>query len=156
MAMNYQIVAVAEGDAHWPHICRHSPQTVRYAAEERDREYRFFAAISPANEFLGLCVIEMDPMSFGPLAGRMSAWLEDIVVLEPCRRRGVGTAMLQAALECAWAAGANHVEWTVKFDNAAAIALCRKFGVAFIEEPESTDEHYYKVVVVRPGVTRDA
>jgi putative acetyltransferase len=50
--------------------------------------------------------------------------------------RGVGSALLAAALECAdRSLGLRRVELTVYADNAGAIALYRKFG--FVEEGRS-------------------
>jgi L-phenylalanine/L-methionine N-acetyltransferase len=47
--------------------------------------------------------------------------------------RGVGSALLAAAIECAdHSLGLRRIELTVFADNAPAIALYRKFG--FVEE----------------------
>ena len=52
-----------------------------------------------------------------------------IAVRDDCQRRGVGTALLAAAVDLAdkWL-GYTRLELTVYTDNAAAIALYRKFG----------------------------
>lgn len=55
-----------------------------------------------------------------------------IGVVEPWRRRGVGAALLDAALARATAAGFLRIELSVRADNLAAIALYRKRG--FVQE----------------------
>lgn len=51
-------------------------------------------------------------------------------ILEPWRGKGVGRALLQAALAQAWESGFTRVELTVREDNPAAIALYEAFGFA--------------------------
>lgn len=48
------------------------------------------------------------------------------------RRQGIGSRMLAATLELAWAKGTRRAELMVRSDNAPAIALYRRFG--FVEE----------------------
>jgi RimJ/RimL family protein N-acetyltransferase len=51
-------------------------------------------------------------------------------ILKPWRGKGVGRALLQAALAQAWESGFTRVELTVREDNPAAIALYEAFGFA--------------------------
>ena len=152
--MHCEIIEVDKLHAAWPHICRHSPQTVRYAEDPGDGgNYTFIAAVGEGGEFLGLCVIDVGAMPFGPLAGEVACWLEDVLVLEPHRRRGIGTALLEAALARAWQAGARYARWTVTYDNAAGIALYRKTNAIFLPEEDPAvqpPERYYTVVMPRP------
>ncbi|MGF6753393.1 RimJ/RimL family protein N-acetyltransferase [Paraburkholderia sp. GAS42] len=63
--------------------------------------------------------------------------------------RGVGTALLKAAVECADGSLAlRRLELTVFVDNAPAIALYRKFG--FVEEGRS------RAFAMRDGMLVDA
>ncbi|MGW0179767.1 GNAT family N-acetyltransferase [Nocardia sp. NPDC003345] len=57
-----------------------------------------------------------------------AAWLYDIYVFEPFRRRGYGSAILTAAEELLTAQGATRLGLNVNGDNAAAIALYRSRG----------------------------
>ena len=62
-----------------------------------------------------------------------------MAVRDDWQGRGVGTALMEAALDLAdnWL-GTTRVELTVYTDNAAAIALYEKFGF----EIEGTHRHY--------------
>jgi RimJ/RimL family protein N-acetyltransferase len=51
-------------------------------------------------------------------------------ILKPWRGKGVGRALLQAALAQAWESGFTRVELTVREDNQSAIALYEAFGFA--------------------------
>ena len=64
------------------------------------------------------------------------------------RGLGVGTALLAATLETAFARGLTRIELTVLTDNAPAIALYRRFGF----ETEGLCRRY----LVLDGVARDA
>jgi putative acetyltransferase len=65
----------------------------------------------------------------GPAQRRRHAVMIGISVLTEAQRQGVGTALMQALCDYAdrWL-GALRIELTVYVDNAAAIALYRKFG----------------------------
>jgi ribosomal protein S18 acetylase RimI-like enzyme len=53
-------------------------------------------------------------------------------ILVAYRGQGIGSRMLAATLELAWARGIRRAELNVRSDNAPAIALYRRFG--FVEE----------------------
>ena len=53
-------------------------------------------------------------------------------IVTACRGRGIGSRMLAVTLDLARARGMRRFELIVRADNAAAIALYRKFG--FVEE----------------------
>jgi putative acetyltransferase len=65
----------------------------------------------------------------GPSPRRRHAAMLGISVATEAQRQGVGTALMQAMCDYAdrWL-GAMRIELTVYVDNAAAIALYRKFG----------------------------
>ncbi len=62
-------------------------------------------------------MIDIGELQFGPLAQMIVGFLENVEVDEPFRRRGVGTALLRAALDLAWECDAQNVRWTVDWSN---------------------------------------
>lgn len=80
-----------------------------------------------ADEVVGWC--DLRPKSAPTL--RHSAVL-GMGIVAAYRRQGIGTRMLAATLELAWARGIRRAELNVRSDNAPAIALYRRFG--FVEE----------------------
>jgi ribosomal protein S18 acetylase RimI-like enzyme len=64
----------------------------------------------------------------------MRAWIEDVVVDETARRRGVGEALTQAALRTAKEAGARTVDLTSRPNREAANRLYSRLGF----EPRDT------------------
>jgi ribosomal protein S18 acetylase RimI-like enzyme len=56
------------------------------------------------------------------------AWIEDVVVDESARGRGVAAALVQAALDDATARGASTVELTSRPDREAANRLYVRLG----------------------------
>lgn len=81
-----------------------------------------FVAVA-AGEILGSLSVEVSRFGFGNLA---------MAVARQWRGRGVGSALLAAAIEWAREQGLHKLTLIVFPHNAAAIALYRKFG--FIEE----------------------
>ena len=151
--MPHRIVETRPGDGLWAHIERYSPQTVGYIADPSDEgDYRCFVAVDAASGFLGLCIIDVHRLGFGPPAEQTVACLENMLVDENCRRGGVGSALLRTALAAAWNAGAAHVWWTVGYGNPGAIAFYLANGAAFIaeEDPGSDEPGYYTCVIARP------
>lgn len=66
-----------------------------------------------------------------PIPTGLRAWIEDVVVDEAARGRGVGAALNRAALERARAAGARSVDLTSRPSREAANRLYRRLG--FVE-----------------------
>jgi GNAT superfamily N-acetyltransferase len=73
------------------------------------------------------------PLAAGQLAYEEApmAGLYDIVTVETARGQGIGTALCASMLEWAWGHGARQSYLQVTADNAAALAVYRKFG--FVE-----------------------
>lgn len=80
---------------------------------------------------LGLVVVGEDDV---PLAyGQYTVWptcteISDLVVAEPLRGHGVGTALIQTLVKQARAYGASAFEIGVTMDNPRAAALYRRLG----------------------------
>jgi len=83
---------------------------------------RTFVAVAKDEQIGGIWVIE-SWFGYGEIA---------MFVAAAWRGRGVGTALLAAAIECGRAAGMHKLTLSVFPHNEAAIALYRKFG--FVEE----------------------
>lgn len=151
--MEYRISQSKADDALWRHVAERSPQTTRWLKDSADRgNYHCFVATGPGDAFMGLCVIDVGPMRFGPLAQETVGFLEDVLVLPPYRRRGIGTALLCAALDFAWRQGCRHVRWTVGYED-EGLPFYRALGFVFIpeEDPGSeSPERCYTVVAVNP------
>ena len=67
------------------------------------------------------------------------AWIEDVVVDEAARGRGVGEALNRAALELAERRGARSVDLTSRPSREAANRLYRKLG--FVERETNVYRH---------------
>ena len=63
-----------------------------------------------------------------PLASGLRAWIEDVVVDESARGRGVGAALNRHAIEIARRAGARTVDLTSRPDREAANRLYARLG----------------------------
>jgi ribosomal protein S18 acetylase RimI-like enzyme len=121
-------------------------------------DYHFFAAVDAEGKLRSGSVIDIGPMRFGPLADTTIGFLENIEVLEVYRRKGIGSALLMAALDCAWKCGAQNVRWTVEYSNVAGIGLYRTLGLAFIPEEDpsvSEPERCYTIVAMNPRAMKD-
>ena len=73
--------------------------------------------------------------------GAPDCWLEDLYVDERARRRGMGAALVAAAIERAAARGARRIDLDVNEDNAAARALYEAMG--FSTEPKPPGRTLY-------------
>jgi len=62
-------------------------------------------------------------------------WLEDLFVRDDARRRGVGVALVKAALRRARERGSRRIELDTNEDNAAAIALYERVGFSARSKP---------------------
>lgn len=76
-----------------------------------------------------------------PIPTGMRAWIEDVVVDEGARGRGVGAALTSEAVLIAQAAGARTVDLTSRPTREAANRLYRRVGF----EPRETNVYRYEV-----------
>ena len=61
------------------------------------------------------------------------AWIEDVVVDESARRRGVGELLCRAAIDRARSAGSRNVDLTSRSERKAANRLYRRLGFTLRE-----------------------
>jgi len=120
-------------------VARLVPQLSRSAPVPSDSEVAEIAA-APATVFLAARSDGPD----GPIVGLLTlavfriptgvrAWIEDVVVDESQRGRGVGEALTREALRRAESAGARTVDLTSRPTREAANRLYRRIG--FVERP---------------------
>lgn len=74
-------------------------------------------------EIVGMCTIAVFTIPTG-----VRAWIEDVVVDDSARRGGVGTALVNAALEHARSVGARSVELTSRPAREGANRLYQRLG----------------------------
>ncbi|RLC64981.1 MAG: hypothetical protein DRI48_07245 [Chloroflexi bacterium] len=67
------------------------------------------------------------------------AWIGDLVVDRPWRRRGIGTALLQAAAQWGRSRGLTRLLIEVQTKNYPAIQFCRSRGLTFC----GYNDHYW-------------
>ncbi len=154
-AVPYEVRKLAEDDPLWRFVEEHFPRSVRYLRDPKDDgDYHFFIALDEAGAYLGGSVIDIGAIDYGPLKGRMEGFLEDIEVEEAFRRRGIGTALLRAALDFAWQRGARHVRWTVSCGNRVGIVFYDSLGLTMLpdQDEQNPDDKYYLVVAGNPMV----
>jgi ribosomal protein S18 acetylase RimI-like enzyme len=89
---------------------------------------------SPGDEIVGSLTLALFRLPTG-----LRAWIEDVVVDEGARGRGVGEALNRAALELARRAGARTVDLTSRPSREAANRLYRRIGF----EPRETNVYRY-------------
>ena len=76
-----------------------------------------------------------------PIPTGVRAWIEDVVVDQAARGRGVGAALTQVALERARERGATTVDLTSRPSREAANALYRRLGF----EQRTTNVYRYRL-----------
>ena len=64
----------------------------------------------------------------------LTLYLEDLIVKEPFRRRGIGAQLLEKLLLIAEEKGVHRLEWQVLDWNEPAIEFYKKYKVVFEEE----------------------
>jgi GNAT superfamily N-acetyltransferase len=84
-------------------------------------------ATDPADKVVGMSSAQM---VFSTAEGAWSAWIEDVVVAEPWRGRGLGRALLQYVLDWAASRGATRAQLLVDLDNPPALDFYQHLGWA--------------------------
>ncbi|TMK41291.1 MAG: GNAT family N-acetyltransferase [Actinobacteria bacterium] len=109
--------------------------------QDRPSENAFLAGVERLIEGLDADFLLASPGADSPPAGvaqlryrfgiwraAPECWLEDLYVASSARRRGVGTALVEAALARAAERGCRRIELDVSEHNAAALALYERYG----------------------------
>jgi ribosomal protein S18 acetylase RimI-like enzyme len=99
-------------------------------ADEWKYKSAVFVAVE-ANVVGYVCVMEHSAASV--------AWVTDLVTAPERRRRGIGFALLNAALEHAFECGSHMLIFETQAKNQPAIRLAQKFGLEFC----GYNDHYY-------------
>ena len=95
-------------------IVGHPANTVLIARTARGEE---------SDEIVGAMILVLFPLASG-----LRAWIEDVVVDEAARGRGIGAALNRQAIEIARQAGARTVDLTSRPDREAANRLYARLG----------------------------
>lgn len=75
----------------------------------------------------------------------LDAYLEELYVAPALRGKGIGRALLDAAMDAARERGADHIELTTSVDDTAAIGLYEKSGFTNREGgPDGPSMIYYE------------
>ena len=72
--------------------------------------------------------------TFSTFLGRPGMWLEDLFVVPPRRRRGVGRALLAHVAALAVERGCGRLEWSALDWNEPALTLYRSLGARLQDE----------------------
>ena len=82
-------------------------------------------ARSPQGEAIAMCSAQL---VFSTAEGAHSAWIEDMVVHEAWRKRGIGRQVLQAVLAWASERGATRAQLLADLDNQPALDYYQHLG----------------------------
>lgn len=99
--------------------------------ERQDTEFLLATAHDDAPPS-GVCQLRF---RYGLWLAAEDSWLEDLYVREDARRRGVASALVEAAIERAKARGCRRVELDVSESNPAAWALYEAHGFSADYKP---------------------
>jgi ribosomal protein S18 acetylase RimI-like enzyme len=90
----------------------------------------------------GLAVLRFRPSIFSPA---LECYLAELYVVPSQRGRGLGRALMEAAIEVARAEGADHMDLGTSEDDVAARALYESFGFSNREgRPDGPLNYYYE------------
>ena len=93
-----------------------------------------FVVLLGGREPRGLAVLRFRPSIW---TEGLECYLAELYVQPAHRRRGVGLALMTAALDAARAGGADHIEVATSEDDVGARALYERFG--FVTRERGTD-----------------
>jgi ribosomal protein S18 acetylase RimI-like enzyme len=125
-------------------------------ATERMRETVETLLGDDSTEFLLGGADRKDPNGVCQVRYRLSVWtsapdcwLEDVYVRERARRTGLGSALVEAAIDSAAARGCRRMELDVNEDNEGALELYRRLG--FTTEPKPPGRTLFLGRKIEPG-----
>lgn len=105
-----------------------SPAEYKKDAFESDREWFFcYVAEHPQDGIVG---IALSYFAYSTWRGKM-VYLDDLVITESYRRKGIGGQLVELVIRHAKDAGANMIKWQVIDWNEPAIRMYEKLGVTF-------------------------
>ena len=99
------------------------PPTAEEIAEIIEHDAATLLLASEGEKILGSMTLIIFPIPTG-----LRAWIEDVVVDESFRGRGVGEALNRRAIEIALAAGAKPIDLTSRPSRSAANRLYQRLG----------------------------
>jgi ribosomal protein S18 acetylase RimI-like enzyme len=105
-------------------------------------------AVTADKHVLGGAHFDMGPINGGPLADERVAVIEGVFVRPEHRRRGIGTALMERAVEIARQGGCTHMRCNSRWDNPAEIALFKRTGFALTDINDVDESGWY--FTVRP------
>ena len=108
---------------------------VERLTERPDAEF-LLAAPDPDSAPAGVCQLRY---RFGLWYAAEDAWLEDLFVRAHARTRGVGSALVEAAVARAEARECRRIQLDVSAANASGRALYERFGFSSRSEPGGAD-----------------
>jgi GNAT superfamily N-acetyltransferase len=109
----------------------HVARGVARLIDERDTEF-LLAATGQGAPPSAFCQLRY---RFGVWHGVDDCWLEDLFVRDDARRRGLGSALVQAAIGRARERGCARIELAANEANPPAIALYERFGFSDWHDP---------------------
>ena len=113
-------------------------------------------AVTPDGKVLGGVHLDVGPINgAGPMARMKLAYLERTFVLPEHRRWGLGSLMLEKAIEVLTEDGCEYIRCSNNWDNSAERALLRRSGFALIDlDGDHDPEPCYLAVRPLQNLTR--
>ena len=100
-----------------------------YEAMQKDDTYFLYMARTSGGETAGLCFAKVTETASPLLCKKKFLYIEDFIVSEPFRRRGIGRMLYAKIKEAAVLSGAEGAELTVWNFNESAAAFYRALGM---------------------------
>ena len=138
--MNYTIRTVVEDD--FPSVLaiikalalfEKAPEKVTNTVEQMKAEKDCFHCLVAVGDDGAVMAICLYFFAYYTWVGK-SLYLDDLYVLEPYRRNGVASALLDRLFDVARGANCNRVRWQVLSWNGNAIRLYKKYGATIDDE----------------------
>lgn len=104
------------------------PEAVTASLDDYQRDFRagVFKALVVESEETGIAGMALFFLAYSTWKGRM-LYLDDLVIKESLRRKGLGSLLFEAVLEEARAQGARLLKWQVLDWNEPALNFYRKY-----------------------------
>lgn len=155
--MPYSIVPVRAEEDLWLEVVRLLDDDADLIVDDDEGRYHVLATVDDEAGVMGVAVLEIGTLGFGPLGTNSVGFVETVFVAPDFRGRGVGKRLICASLEYAWKCGCDSVRASVGYEEAAALSICEKLGFAFVPEEDMASiggELRYTIVAIRPELMR--